>query len=319
MRLPFPAAAIAALLLVPAAAHADCRAKAIGILEASSPDGAAIYRQASPDFFAGWIDCAEAEYGLPTAVHESTHYVTGETDAFPLVGGGAVPRPHEVSGFMPPWRIARQFGHDSFVDIYLARGRASSATDVLYLLDELNAYTHDLSAAVDLKALRSHDEVVDHRDGLAALMAFTAAYAETAREKEPATWQGLQAPGARAAVATLWAQAERVMAASCGIPNYGAEDKAYLGRVCAAGPGSAMAELVGHAPACPVACLAPDVADAGPDEAPEPVRQDAPDDAVTGSLSRHPFAIAAGPRHHRPARDVGLSARKQPAAGDRPQ
>ena len=116
--------------------------------------------------------------------------MTGETDAFPLVGGGAVERPHEVSGFMPPWRIAAQFGSDSYTSTYLKRGKASSADDLLYLLDELNAYTHDLSAAVDLKALRSREEIVDHRDGLAALMAFTSAYAETARATDAATGRG---------------------------------------------------------------------------------------------------------------------------------
>ena len=184
MRPLFAAAALAAILLCPAAAHADCRQKAISILRTSSPDGYAIYTQTTPEFFGGWIDCADAEYDLSTAVHESTHYVTGETDAFPLVGGGAVARPHAVSGLMPPWRIAAQFGHDSFTDIYLKRGKASSATDFLYLLDELNAYSHDLAAAVDLQALRSHEETVDHRDGLAALMAFTAAYAETARAQD---------------------------------------------------------------------------------------------------------------------------------------
>lgn len=317
MRLPSTAAALAALLLAPAAAHADCWAKAIGVLKAASPDGSAIYARTPRDFFASWIDCGDAEFDLSTAVHESTHYVTGETDAFPLVGGGAVERPHEVSGFMPPWRIAAQFGSDSYTSTYLKRGKASSADDLLYLLDELNAYTHDLSAAVDLRALRSREEVVDHRDGLAALMAFTSAYAETARATDAATWEGLQAPPVRPAIATLWAQAERVMASSCGISNYGAEDKAYLGRVCAAGPRSAVARLIGHAPACPSACLAADIAsdqDAASDAADDKDAADragtasAPpdagdDDRVTGSLPRHPFAIAASPRHHRPAPD----------------
>ena len=244
-------------------------------------------------------------------MHESTHFVTGEADAFPLVGGGEVARPHEVSQLMPPWRIAAQFGSDSYTAVYLKRGKASSASDFLYLLDELNAYTHDLSAAVDLKALRSRVETVDHRDGLAALMAFTSAYAETARAQDAATWQGLHAPRAQTTIATLWAQAERVMAASCGISNYGAEDKAYIRRVCAAGPRSAMASLIGHAPACPAACLTPDAdeqASAQDEGADTPAasrldEQDATDDLVTGSVPRHPFAIAASPRHHKPARD----------------
>ena len=318
MRLPLPAAAFAAALLAPVAGYADCRPEAIAILKASSPDGYAIFAQTKPGFFSGWIDCADAEFDLSTAVHESTHYVTGETDAFPLVGGGSVARPHDVTAFMPPWRIAAQFGHDGFTDVYLTRGRASSATDFLYLLDELDAYTHDLSAAVDLAALRSREETVDHRDGLAALMAFTAAYAETARAQDATTWDGLRQPAAKTTIATLWGQAERVMASSCGIPNYGAEDKAYIRRVCAAGPSAAMAELIGHAPACPAACLAPDPSSQGDGSDPDASDLDASnpdasrraaqldtrdDDRITGSLPQHPFAVAASPRHHKPARD----------------
>ena len=55
------------------------------------PRGSPIY-QAIKDkaFFLGWISCGEAQLGLPTAVHESVHYITAELDAFPLVQGGAV-------------------------------------------------------------------------------------------------------------------------------------------------------------------------------------------------------------------------------------
>src|SRR3954471_9439224 len=185
-------AALACMPLAAAAAAGDCRPAAIERLRASAPEGFAIY-QAIKDkkFFLGWISCDEAQLGLPTAVHESVHYITAQTDAFPLVHGGQLKRPHEVSAFFAPSLIAGKFKANDFVATYLRRGSASSSTDFLYLLDELNAYTHDLHTAIHLSRrpgpVEQGDGQVDHRDGLAALMAFVAVYAERAEASEPAT------------------------------------------------------------------------------------------------------------------------------------
>src|ERR1051326_5573071 len=78
------------------AAATDCRPAAIEQLQAAAPEGFAIYQKTrDKKFFLGWISCDEAGFGLPTAVHESVHYITAETDAFPLPGGGQLKRPHE--------------------------------------------------------------------------------------------------------------------------------------------------------------------------------------------------------------------------------
>src|SRR5258707_14088710 len=159
-----------------AAEAGDCRPGAIERLRAAAPEGFAIY-QAVKDkpFFLGWISCDEKQLGLATAVHESVHYITAELDAFPLVHGGQLKRPHQVSAFFAPQLIAGKFKANDFVTTYLRPGSASSSTDFLYLLDELNAYTHDLSTAVNLSrsraSARSSDQGVDHRDRLDALIA----------------------------------------------------------------------------------------------------------------------------------------------------
>ena len=81
----------------------DCKPAAIEALRAAAPEGFAIYQKIKDKtFFLGWISCGEKQLGLPTAVHESVHYITAETDAFPLVSGGQVKRPHEVSAFFAP-------------------------------------------------------------------------------------------------------------------------------------------------------------------------------------------------------------------------
>ncbi|HEV7878311.1 hypothetical protein [Bradyrhizobium sp.] len=243
----------------PAAEAGDCRPGAIERLRASAPEGFAVYQEIKDKkFFLGWISCGEAQLGLPTAVHESVHYITAELDAFPLLHGGQLKRPHEVSGFFAPSLIAAKFKSSDFVTTYLRPGSASSSTDFLYLLDELNAYTHDLNTAVDLSRSRGPAEQgdeVDHRDGLAALMAFVALYAARAEQSEPATWSGLLEPRVARTVSELWGRAEKVMASSCGIPNFGTEDKSLIRQFCHSAPQAALQKILGRAPVCPAACL----------------------------------------------------------------
>src|ERR1043165_5823037 len=105
--------------LASAAQAEDCRRGAIEKLRSASPDGFAVYQQIKDKtFFLSWINCDEADLGLSTAVHESVHHITAENDAFPLVGGGEIKRPHEVSGFFAPSLIAGKFKASTFVSTY---------------------------------------------------------------------------------------------------------------------------------------------------------------------------------------------------------
>src|SRR3954447_16467511 len=183
----------------PRADAGDCRPAAIERLRAQAPEGFAIYQKiADKKFFTSWLSCSEDQRGLSTAVHETVHHITGDTDAYPLIQGGQLKRPHEAEAFFAPSLIAGKFKPSDFVTTYLRPGGASSSSDFLYLLDELNAYTHDLNTAVNLSRwhgqVEAGDGQVDHRDGLAALMAFVALYAERAEDSEPATWSGLLEP-----------------------------------------------------------------------------------------------------------------------------
>src|SRR3954452_17055086 len=128
---------LAAVMYMPAAGGVnssavagDCRLEAIERLSDFAPQGFAVY-QAVKDkkFFLGWISCNEAQLGLPTAVHESAHYIAAETDAFPLMDGRRLKRPHEVSAFYAPSVIAAKFKPSDFVTTYLRPGSASSAGD----------------------------------------------------------------------------------------------------------------------------------------------------------------------------------------------
>ncbi len=243
-----------------------CHSHAIAELRRLSPHGYAIY-QAMHDksLFLTWITCDDIQTELSTAVHESVHILTEEKDAYPLIGGGSIPRPHEVSGFFPPREIAGALNaDDAYVQNYLKPGGASSKDDFMYLLDELNAYSHDLDTAIALVPLQRHDRQVDHRDGLAALMSFVMRYVDKAQKTQPATWQGLHNPEPRATIKTLWSQAEKTLASSCGLPDFGMHDRDYIAYLCENTNGGALADLLERAPACASACLAPGTAASTP-------------------------------------------------------
>ena len=168
-------AASAALLAVvwssaSMAARTDCQPQAIRDLQRLSPQGHAVYQAiADKRHFLRFLTCEDVVLGLSTAVHETVHLLTSEKNAYPLIDGGVAQRPSESLRFFPPRDIARRFdSRDVYVQTYLKRGAASSSDDFRFLLDELNAYSHDLASAVKLVSLRSpeHGEV-GHRDGLA--------------------------------------------------------------------------------------------------------------------------------------------------------
>jgi hypothetical protein len=240
-----------------AAPRGDCRTQAINDLQRLSPEGHAIYRaMTDKKQFLVWLTCDDVHLGLSTSVHESVHMLTHERDAFPLIEGGEIRRPHAVSKFYAPREISRQFdGKDNYVRTYLRPGAASSATDFMYLLDELNAYSHDLNSAVQLVSLQRRDRQADHRDGLAALMSFVLSYVQTAEKSKPATWEGLMREEPRKVVQTLWAQAETVLASSCSIRGFGMKDRSYIAYMHKPENNSALTKLLGRAPAHPDACM----------------------------------------------------------------
>lgn len=246
-----------------AAAPAGCQQRSLHELQERSPDGYAIYAAIrDKKFFLQWITCDDLQTGLATAVHESVHNLTESRDSYPLIDGSEVKRPHEVSKFVAPAIIAKKFdARDLFrgalVSTYLQRGNASSADDFMYLLDELNAYSHDLHTAVALDALHAPNETIGERDGLAAMMAFVAVYAATVEDSQPATWEGLRKPEVANAVSALWTQAETTMINSCAVPNLGQADQYFLTKLCAEKPLSSLQKILGRAPLCPRMCMQP--------------------------------------------------------------
>lgn len=239
----------------------ECHPRALAQLKRLAPEGWKVYEQTKDkSFFTRWITCENIQLGLTTAVHETVHLLTEGNEGYPLIMGGKLPRVSQTKrrrAFFPPRLTSHQFDDSSnFVTTYLKPGAASSADEFDYLLNEFNAYTHDLHAAIQLVSIGNRGQDVYHRDGLAALMSFVAAYVERARTEHPDTWKSLQEQPTRRVVTTLWAQAEQVMANSCRLSRYGFEATGYLTQhVCKADIRHGLGELLGRPPLCPVTCV----------------------------------------------------------------
>jgi hypothetical protein len=234
-----------------------CTATNLELLRRTVPEGYAIYdKLGDKTNFTVWFRCEDRQYDLTTAVHEGAHVVTADINAYPLINGRTVPIVGELKKLFRPGVLAPRFpAASAFVTNYLLPGQASSADHFGFLLNELNAYSHDLNTAVKLRHLAPKGYNVMHRDGLAALMAFTAAYVERARLENKDTWAILQSPRVKQTVATLWTQAEDVMGSSCRVPRYAEEAPEYLAPICAADIRHGLGRLLGRPPLCPVSCL----------------------------------------------------------------
>lgn len=240
-----------------AAERPKCADANLATLRRFVPEGFSIYqRLTDKNNFTFWFQCQDQQIDLTNAVHEGAHILTTEIQAYPLIDGRTVPLVGESRKLFRPGLVAPRFPAASpFVANYLMPGQASSADHFGFLLDELNAYSHDLNAATKLRHLSRPDNGWLHRDGLAALMAFTAAYVERARLEDRETWAILRSGPVKQTVATLWSQAEHVMSASCRIPRYADEAPEYLKPVCAANIRHGLGHLLGRPPLCPVSCL----------------------------------------------------------------
>lgn len=234
-----------------------CHPEALATLKRLSPRGYDIYaRLTDKEQFVTWIECKDMELELATAVHEAVHALTEQLDGYPLIAGGSVPRLQRLSKLARPGLVAPHFDKsDTYVQTYLLPGAASSADDLIYLLDELNAYTHDLYTASRIRSLSAGPAArIGRRDGLTALMSFFKRYAEEARRRDTDAWAELKRPETRKLLLTLWVQAEGVLSEACLKPGSGLDDGHSIKALCAPDSGGALQGLLGRPPVCPRRC-----------------------------------------------------------------
>jgi len=250
--------------LTPVAARTpDCAIRAINALRENVPEEFAIYQAlADKAQFKVWLKCQDLQLDLSTAVHESVHTLTETEVAFPLISGQRLRRPQNEQAQLPPpavlhEQLAAELGRDDiFLTTYIERGSASSADDFVVLLDELNAFAHDLNTATRLYHLHPVSTLrVDHRDGLAAIMVFTQRYLDHLQENDRRGWATVRTPQFSEAISHIWHQAERVLTASCPIPDFGTDDQRYIELLCREKNGGALSAFLKAPALCPARCL----------------------------------------------------------------
>lgn len=162
---------------------------------------------------------------ITTAIHESVHMIRGNTGKYILLNGGWVEAPESddskvpaPSKYVEPFLKAKYSG-DSFFDTYMVPGEetASSADYFSYVLDEFNAYCHDVNVFSKLDDLPIN---TTPRDGLASFMLFTLVYIDQAAPKFTETQ--------KKALVTIWLQAEKVMEDTSGMKNISYHTGKYL-------------------------------------------------------------------------------------------
>lgn len=220
-----------------------CFDRAVHLLRERSPNEYKIYEMLNSEtFFNIWLECDETNFNVTTALHESVHRLSflrrraqrNSIYSFPLPDGRFldVTRLQFFNRDLIASDIAES-DRDMYFDAYLT-GR-SGAQSLLVLLDELNAYTHELILARDLAPLYPRQSRVSHRDGVARMMHFTALYLKRALHQhgplELETLDNLKHPAIANLIATLWKAAETALKQTCSLGSLGVEDAAILSKV----------------------------------------------------------------------------------------
>lgn len=252
---------LSALTSVSAHGDTSCRASAINTLRELSPEGYQIYLS-DPEAFksAKYYQCVDPVLDLANAVHETVH--TSTHGRYPLIGGGSIEEIPTVDSLYPPHELYEsvdpKLTHRDYLETYNPNRKTpyhSSGASLRTLMDELNAYSHDLYSSIKLHGVKNPELNSHNRDGAVALLYFVHLYAERAREVHPESWATLQNPQVKRTMKAIWNQAESAVAASCDTPDFGGQDIIYMKNLCEIPADSAIRRIVGHRPACFQACI----------------------------------------------------------------
>jgi hypothetical protein len=221
------------------AAVAPCLPNVLDVLSQKDPNGTGVYTTlANPDKFSFWLDCSDANFAAPSAVHESTHLINFKHSTFArasyyLPGGTFMSVPRHRGEFFPRNEINLSLA-TSELGIYFRTYLTGegSKQELPVLLDELNAYTHDLMTGTALQSLIPSNQHVSERDGLAVFMYYLELYLKRARLAHPKAWQIISTDAEyRALLKALWANAETALRAACPFEALGIDDAPYLKKV----------------------------------------------------------------------------------------
>jgi hypothetical protein len=259
------------------ASNQHCRAKAIEIVRNNAPatlptfDKIMKSADAKNNFYF-FLDCNDLGQSLSSAIHEAVHGLSGvyfNPHCFPLRNGTSASCPYGVmdARLLQPKTIFRDYPFDAqdpnvktyLLGIDLASGEpiegSSGGTDFNMILNELNAWTHDVAfnTELHLKGIAPAISLDNSRLGAMQLMTFAMAYLHFAKKKSPSTWKMLIDPREKKLITQLWQQAEPAIEASCKVPQKGVH-KPSLNFLCDPKYQEGIESIVGQKVSCPLSC-----------------------------------------------------------------
>lgn len=246
-----------------AASEPSCTDEAIRILKQNSSHGYRVYLDRKDrKFFSRFLDCDDIPNSLSTAVHESVHTMWRRSRyrEHPYYLPDGTWAKVEFRDLFHREELLQDLGgkarpNNSYDESYLA---STGNQDITMVLEELNAYIHDLIVTKDLAPLMPGTMQVSGRDGLATFMHYLKLYLHRAKVKHPRDWEEIS--GSQAYVATIramWSFAEKALREACPIPRIGIRDQVILGDVYAPESAGALEELLGAPLKRPGECPSP--------------------------------------------------------------
>lgn len=245
------------------AADQSCLNDALALLQKRDANGYRIYQLSKdPDAFSFWLSCSDGKplhSKLPAAVHETLHKVDGELEQngargrahFYLLGGRVISVARHTQLFERAQVAALLTDEEKrthYFRPYLTGVSGKQKLDSL--LEEFNAYTHDLSTSVTLVDLKAATLRSSNRDGVLTFMYYLELYLKQARTNFAGAWQVLVSDRDYVeAIRALWANAEVALARACPHAQLGVSDSFLARKVYSASNLEAINELFKQAQA----------------------------------------------------------------------
>jgi len=199
-----------ALFSLTGAAVACNKDQLISKMKSLYPAGQQVYSMMiaknQKDFFKFWLDCDNPSSSISTAIHESIHTISIDGSYYLTVNNQKLSRVVLPEKYPAPKTVARFLPKgDIYVETYLL-GESSSKDNLEFVLEELNAYTHDSRAGRALRPLDT-EFFPSYNDGTLAMMNILSEYIKrvpfSVTEKE------------KSVIQSIWKTAETEISKSC--------------------------------------------------------------------------------------------------------
>ena len=200
----------------------SCAGAAINTLKQVDAQGFTVLANLpKPSEASRFLNCNRSDYDLGTLVHESSHMVTqshftGREFSMLLPDGKLHTVPYDEHFFkLTELQVdLPQRDIDHYAETYIFGGGQQQSFP--WMLDELNAYTHELITMTHLSQAGIKSVTSSYRDGPTRFMHYVELYLRRARVAHPEQWEKIASePKYLDLIQNLWHHAESAISESC--------------------------------------------------------------------------------------------------------